>query len=126
MSTQCVTDMGWFAEQRITAETIASVKNPLASRQGLAELAGFLAAGTITARTTTTEPLPNAGALLDRRCNGGVRGKAVIRREWTDANRETAQLAATYAPPGETRHLSQCVACASEDFPGEGLVVDRA
>jgi hypothetical protein len=31
--------MPWFAEQRITAENIASVKNPLASRQGLAERA---------------------------------------------------------------------------------------
>jgi D-arabinose 1-dehydrogenase-like Zn-dependent alcohol dehydrogenase len=33
VATQCVTDMPWFAEQRI-AENIASVKNPLASRQG--------------------------------------------------------------------------------------------
>jgi hypothetical protein len=62
-----------------TAENIASVENPLASRDGLTELAGFLAAGVLTTRITTTEPLATAEALLDRLRQGGVKGEAVIR-----------------------------------------------
>jgi hypothetical protein len=43
VSTLYAADMPWFAERRITAANIASVENPLASRQGLTELAHFLA-----------------------------------------------------------------------------------
>ena len=79
VSTLYVADVPWFAERRITAENIASVENPLASRQGLTELARFLAAGAITTRIRTTEPLANAGALLDPVRHGNVYGRAVIR-----------------------------------------------
>lgn len=79
VSTLYAADIPWFAEREITAENIASVENPLASRQGLTELARFMAAGAISARITTTESLANAGAILDRLRHGGVHGKAVIR-----------------------------------------------
>jgi NADPH:quinone reductase len=79
VSTLYAADIPWFAKQGIRAENIASVDNPLASHEGLTELARFLAAGAITARITTTEPLANAGGLLDRLRHGGVHGKAVIR-----------------------------------------------
>jgi NADPH:quinone reductase len=79
VSTLYAADIPWFAEREIAAENIASVENPLASRQGLTELARFLAVGAISARITTTESLANAGALLDRLRHGGVHGKAVIR-----------------------------------------------
>jgi NADPH:quinone reductase len=79
VSTVGAADAAWFAERRITTHNIASRTNPLASREGLTELGRLLAAGTITARITTTEPLDAAGALLDRLRHGGVRGKAVIR-----------------------------------------------
>ncbi len=79
VSTTYAADVPWFAERHITAHNIASFENPLASRQGLNEVGRLLAAGTITARITTTEPLDGAGALLDRLRHGGVHGKAVIR-----------------------------------------------
>jgi NADPH:quinone reductase-like Zn-dependent oxidoreductase len=77
VSTVYAADVPWFAERRITAHNFSSFEN--ASRQGLAEVGRLLAAGAITARITTTEPLDAAGALLDRLRQGGVRGKAVIR-----------------------------------------------
>jgi NADPH:quinone reductase-like Zn-dependent oxidoreductase len=70
-------DIPWFAGRRVTAHNFSSFEN--ASRQGLTEVGRLLAAGTITARITTTEPLDAAGALLDRLRHGDVRGKAVIR-----------------------------------------------
>jgi NADPH:quinone reductase-like Zn-dependent oxidoreductase len=79
ISTLYAADIPWFAERGITAQNIASVDNPLASRQGLTELAGLLAAGAISVRITTTEPLAHAGAVLDRMRHGGIHGKAVIR-----------------------------------------------
>ncbi len=79
VSTLYVADVPWFAERRITAESIASIENPLASREGLSELGRLLAAGAITARITASEPLADAGALVDRLRQGGVHGKAVIR-----------------------------------------------
>ena len=79
VSTLYAADIPWFAERDITAENIASVENPLASRQGLTELARFMTAGAISARITTTESLADAGAILDRLRHGGVHGKAVIR-----------------------------------------------
>jgi NADPH:quinone reductase-like Zn-dependent oxidoreductase len=79
VSTVYAADVPWFAERHMTAHNISSFENPLASRQGLTQVARLLAAGTITARITTTEPLDAAGALLDRLRHGGVRGKAVIR-----------------------------------------------
>jgi D-arabinose 1-dehydrogenase-like Zn-dependent alcohol dehydrogenase len=42
VSTLYAADIPWFAEREIAAENIASVENPLASRQGLTELARFL------------------------------------------------------------------------------------
>ena len=72
-------DIPWFAERRVTAENIASIENPLASREGLTELGRLVAAGAITARITTTEPLADAEALVERLRQGGVHGKAVIR-----------------------------------------------
>ena len=54
VSTLYVADIPWFAERRITAENIASIENPLASREGLPELGRLLAAGAITARVTAT------------------------------------------------------------------------
>jgi NADPH2:quinone reductase len=77
VSTTYAADVPWFAERRITAHNFASFE--LSSRQGLTDVGRLLAAGTITARITTTEPLDAAGALLDRLRHGGVRGKAVIR-----------------------------------------------
>jgi D-arabinose 1-dehydrogenase-like Zn-dependent alcohol dehydrogenase len=79
VSTLYAAAIPWFAEREIAAENIASVQNPLASRQGLTELARFMAAGAISARITTTESLANAGAILDRLRHAGVHGKAVIR-----------------------------------------------
>ena len=54
VSTLYAADIPWFDERRITAENIASIENPLASREGLAELARLLVIGAITARITTT------------------------------------------------------------------------
>lgn len=42
VSTLYAADIPWFAEREIAAENIASVQNPLASRQGLTELARFI------------------------------------------------------------------------------------
>ena len=54
---------------------------PGSPAQGLTELRGvsLRQGGAITARITTTEPLPDAKALVDRLRQGGVHGKAVIR-----------------------------------------------
>ena len=79
VSTLYAADLPWFVRRRITAQNIASVENPFASRRGLTELSHFLATGAITARIATTETLANAGALLDQVRHGGVHGKAVIR-----------------------------------------------
>jgi NADPH:quinone reductase len=54
VSTTYAADRPWFAERQIAAENIASVKNLLASRPGLTELARLLETGAITARITTT------------------------------------------------------------------------
>jgi NADPH:quinone reductase-like Zn-dependent oxidoreductase len=61
-----------------SVKLLGSFAPSMASREGLTELARLLAAGAITTRITTTEPLANAGALVDRLRHGGVRGKAVI------------------------------------------------
>jgi NADPH2:quinone reductase len=79
VSTVYAADIPWFAEHRITANNFASFENSLVSRHGLTEVGRLLAAGTITARVTTTEPLDAAGALLERLRHGNIRGKAVIR-----------------------------------------------
>jgi NADPH:quinone reductase-like Zn-dependent oxidoreductase len=79
VSTLGAADVPWFAERRMTAHNFSSFENPLASRHGLTEVGRLLAAGTITARITTREPLDAARALLDRLRHGDVRGKAVIR-----------------------------------------------
>src|SRR4029077_20443880 len=77
VSTLFVADGPWFAEHGISAENFSSSASPLASRAGLNELAGFLVAGTIAPRITTTAPLPDTAAILDQLRHGGVPGKAV-------------------------------------------------
>ena len=72
-------DEGWFAERQITAHNSASSANPRLSPQGLTEVAGMLADGTITARIRSTVELDGVGQILERLRQGGLRGKAVIR-----------------------------------------------
>jgi NADPH:quinone reductase len=79
VSTIFAADETWFADRQITAHNSASSANPLLSPQGLTEVAGMLADGTITARIRSTVELDSAGQILDKLRNGGLRGKAVIR-----------------------------------------------
>jgi NADPH2:quinone reductase len=79
VSTIFAADEGWFAERQITAHNSASSANPRLSPQGLTEVAGMLADGTITARIRSTVGLDGAGQILERLRQGGLRGKAVIR-----------------------------------------------
>jgi NADPH2:quinone reductase len=79
VSTIFAADEAWFADRQITAHNSASSANPLLSPQGLTEVAGMLADGTITARIRSTVELDSAGQILDKLRNGGLRGKAVIR-----------------------------------------------
>jgi uncharacterized protein YidB (DUF937 family) len=72
-------DEGWFSERQITAHNIAGNANPLASPQGLNQVAHMLADGTITVRIRSTVELGGAGQMLEMLRNGGLRGKAVIR-----------------------------------------------
>jgi hypothetical protein len=77
VSTRYAADERWFADRRITAHNIASNKNPLASPQGLNEVARMLADGTITARVRSTVEL--VVHMLEELRHGGLRGKFVIR-----------------------------------------------
>jgi D-arabinose 1-dehydrogenase-like Zn-dependent alcohol dehydrogenase len=79
VSTIYAADEGWFAERKITVHNISSSTNPFSSRQGLTEVAGLLAYGTITARIRTTVDLDGAGQMLEKLRRCGLRGKAVIR-----------------------------------------------
>ena len=79
VSTIYAADEGWFAERQITAHNIAGSTNPLASPQGLNQVARMLADGTITARIRSTVALDGAGQMLEKLRHGGLRGKAVIR-----------------------------------------------
>lgn len=79
VSTLHAADEGWFAKRHITAHNISSTTNPLSSPQGLSDVAGMLADGTIRARITSTIELDAAGQLLDKLRYAGLRGKAVIR-----------------------------------------------
>jgi NADPH:quinone reductase-like Zn-dependent oxidoreductase len=79
VSTIFAADEGWFADRHITAHNSASSANPLLSPQGLMQVAGMLADGTITARVGSTTDLNGAGQMLDKLRSGGLRGKAVIR-----------------------------------------------
>jgi NADPH:quinone reductase-like Zn-dependent oxidoreductase len=79
VSTIFAADEGWFAGRQITAHNSASSANPLLSPQGLTEVAGMLAEGTITARIRSTVELDGAGQILESLRRGGLRGKAVIR-----------------------------------------------
>jgi D-arabinose 1-dehydrogenase-like Zn-dependent alcohol dehydrogenase len=79
VSTLYAADEQWFAERKITAHNIASIKNPLSSPQGLNELARMLADGTITARICATVELSGVAEMLEKLRHGGLRGKAVIR-----------------------------------------------
>jgi len=79
VSTLHAANEGWFAKRHITAHNISSTTNPLSSPQGLSDVVGMLADGTITARITSTIQLDGAGQLLDKLRHAGLRGKAVIR-----------------------------------------------
>jgi NADPH2:quinone reductase len=79
VSTIFAADEGWFADRQITAHNSASSANPWLSPQGLTEVAGMLADGTITTRIRSTADLDGAGQILERLRQGGLRGKAVIR-----------------------------------------------
>ncbi len=79
VSTIFAADEGWFADRQITARNSASSANPWLSPQGLTEVAGMLADGTITTRIRSTVDLDGAGQILDTLRQGGLRGKAVIR-----------------------------------------------
>ena len=79
VSTIFAADEGWFADRQITARNSASSANPLLSQQGLTEVAGMLADGTITTRIRSTVDLDGAGQILETLRQGGLRGKAVIR-----------------------------------------------
>jgi NADPH:quinone reductase-like Zn-dependent oxidoreductase len=79
VSTVHAADRRWFARRHIAAHNISSTTNPRSSPQGLSEVAGMLADGTITARVTSTIELDGAGQLLDKLRKTGLRGKAVIR-----------------------------------------------
>jgi NADPH2:quinone reductase len=79
ISTIFAADEKWFAARQITTHNSASSANPLLSPPGLTEVARMLAAGTITARITSTVSLDGAGQVLETLRHGGLRGKAVIR-----------------------------------------------
>jgi NADPH2:quinone reductase len=79
VSTLFAADAGWFAEHKITAHNIATNVNPLSSPQGLNEVAGLLAKGTITARIGTKFALADAAQMLEKLRHGGLRGKTLIR-----------------------------------------------
>jgi NADPH:quinone reductase-like Zn-dependent oxidoreductase len=79
VSTIYAADEAWFAERKITAHNISSSTNPFSSRQGLNEVARMLADGTITARIRSTIELDDAGQMLEKLRNGGLRGKVIIR-----------------------------------------------
>src|SRR5271170_3285925 len=79
VSTIFAADEAWFADRQITAHNSASSANPWLSPQGLTEVAGMLADGTITTRIRSTVDLDGAGQILERLRQGGLRGKAVIR-----------------------------------------------
>jgi NADPH:quinone reductase-like Zn-dependent oxidoreductase len=79
VSTIFAADEGWFADRQITAHNSASSANPWLSPQGLTEVAGMLADGTITTRIRSTVDLDGAGQILEKLRQGGLRGKAVIR-----------------------------------------------
>jgi NADPH:quinone reductase-like Zn-dependent oxidoreductase len=79
VSTIFAADEGCFADRHITAHNSASSANPMLSLQGLTQVAGMLADGTITARIGSTADLDGAGQILSKLRSGGLRGKAVIR-----------------------------------------------
>lgn len=79
VSTTFAADEGSFAERQIKAYNIGSGTNPAMSPQGLAKIARMLADGVITARVRSTVGLAEAGQILEKLRNGGLRGKAVIR-----------------------------------------------
>jgi NADPH:quinone reductase-like Zn-dependent oxidoreductase len=72
-------DEAWFAARRIRAQNIGVTTNPSSSPEGLEQLARMLVDGTITARIRSTVGLDQAGRVLDRLRQGGLRGKALIR-----------------------------------------------
>jgi NADPH:quinone reductase-like Zn-dependent oxidoreductase len=79
VSTIYAADEGWFSERQVTANNIAGNANPLASPEGLNQVARMLANGTITARIRSTVELDGAAQMLEELRKGGLRDKAVIR-----------------------------------------------
>jgi NADPH:quinone reductase-like Zn-dependent oxidoreductase len=79
VSTIHAADEGWFAGRQVTAYNIAPNSNPSSTPLGLNQVARMLADGAITARIRSTAELSDAGQVLEKLRNGGLRGKAVIR-----------------------------------------------
>ena len=79
VSTIHAANEGWFAERQVAAYNIAPNSNPSSTPQGLNQVARMLADGAITARIRSTADLSDAGQVLEKLRNGGLRGKAVIR-----------------------------------------------
>jgi NADPH:quinone reductase-like Zn-dependent oxidoreductase len=79
VSTIFAADEGWFAERQIKAHNIDGNTNPLASREGLNQVARMLVEGKITARIRFTVELGGASQMFEKLRHGGLRGKAVVR-----------------------------------------------
>jgi len=65
VSTIYAANEGWFSERQIKAHNIAENANPLASPQGLNQVARMLADWTITARIRSMVELGGAGQMLE-------------------------------------------------------------
>ena len=78
VSTLYAADEGWFAQRRIAAHNITLSANPLASRQGLTDVARMLAEGTITVRVGSLFALEDAGEMLEKLRHGALHGKTII------------------------------------------------
>lgn len=79
VSTIYSADVPWFAERHVKAHNIVGNTNPFSTPEGLNEVVGMLARGTIIARIRSTVDLEGTAQILDKLRGGGLRGKAVIR-----------------------------------------------
>jgi NADPH:quinone reductase-like Zn-dependent oxidoreductase len=79
VSTLYAADEEWFAQRQIAAHNISSSTNPLASQQGLTEIARMLAEGKITVRIGSLFALEDAGEMLEKLRRGDLSGKTIIR-----------------------------------------------
>lgn len=79
VSTLYAADEAWFAQRGIAAHNISSGTNPLASLQGLTEIARMLAEGTITVRIGSLFALEDAGEMLEKLRHGELHGKTIVK-----------------------------------------------